>query len=71
MHAAAKAIIGLVLVILGLAMFGDELGYHTFPGTVSWVTNFIIALTGVIPIFLILVGLFVVWLEVEEMGSKH
>ncbi len=73
MHAAAKIIIGLILVLIGLALFVDSVVPITgTTGTfgIDWLGNFIIVLTGVIPIMLILVGLLVVWLEADELKME-
>ncbi len=72
MHAAVKIIIGLVLVLIGLGLFVDSV--YPILGTkgtlgINWLDNFIIVLTGVIPIFLILIGLFIVWLEADELKT--
>jgi len=73
MHAAVKIIIGLILILIGLGLFVDSV-YPLFgnaslvPG-VDWLANFVIVLTGVIPIFLILLGLFIVWLEADELKT--
>jgi uncharacterized membrane protein YciS (DUF1049 family) len=73
MNAAAKLIIGLILIIIGLGLFVDSvipiLGTTGTFG-IDWFGNFIIVLTGVIPPFLIILGLFVVWLEVDEMKAE-
>jgi protein-S-isoprenylcysteine O-methyltransferase Ste14 len=72
MHAAIKIIIGLVLVLVGLGLFVDSVyPIMGVKGTfgIDWLGNFIIVLTGVIPVFLILIGLFVVWLEADEMKT--
>ena len=68
MHTAAKVVLGLILVIIGLCLFVDS----AFMGwtTIDWLRNFITVLTGVIPIFLIIIGLFVVWLEVDELKAQ-
>lgn len=75
MHPAAKIIVGLILILIGLALFVDELtpvlGHYPGIPTISWLSNFFIVLTGIIPIFLILVGLFVVWLEADELKSQQ
>lgn len=73
MHAAVKIIIGLILILIGLGLFVDSV-YPLFGSTsiipgVDWLANFIVVLTGVIPIFLILLGLFVVWLEADELKT--
>ncbi|MCD6591192.1 MAG: hypothetical protein J7K72_04440 [Candidatus Aenigmarchaeota archaeon] len=70
MHAAVKIIIGLILVLVGLGLFVDSVyPISGMKGTlgIDWLGNFIIVLTGTIPIFLILLGLFVVWLEIDEL----
>ena len=36
---------------------------------IDWLGNFIVVITGIIPIFLILLGLFIVWLEADELKS--
>lgn len=75
MHAAIKVLIGLILIIIGLGLFADEVTgiVSSYPGipAILWLTNFIIVLTGVIPIFLIVVGLFVVWLELDEIKTER
>lgn len=73
MHSAAKVIIGLILIIIGLFLFADSvvpISGQTGTFGIDWLGNFIIVLTGVIPIFLILVGLFVVWLEIDELKMQ-
>lgn len=72
MHAAFKIILGLVLVLIGLWLFVDSVyPLSGVKGTIGidWLGNFIIVLTGTIPIFLILIGLFVVWLEADELKT--
>ena len=73
MHSAVKVLIGLVMIMVGLGFFIDDV--VPIFGTVGtfgihWLTNFVIVLTGVIPIFLIMVGLFIVWLEIDELKSQ-
>jgi len=73
MHPAGKIIIGLIVILIGLALFVDSViplsgGVGTFG--IDWLNNFLIVLTGVIPIFLIFVGLFVVWLEADELKAR-
>ncbi|MCX6817908.1 MAG: hypothetical protein NTU57_03545 [Candidatus Aenigmarchaeota archaeon] len=72
MHAVVKIILGLVLVLVGLGLFVDSVyPIMGVKGTfgIDWLSNFVIVLTGVIPIFLILIGLFIVWLEADEMKT--
>jgi len=74
MHPAVKVLVGLVMIAVGLGLFVDSispiLGTSKYiPG--DWLQNFLIVLTGVIPIFLILIGLFVVWLEIDELKLER
>jgi uncharacterized membrane protein YciS (DUF1049 family) len=73
MNAAVKLLVGLIFIAIGLGLFIDSV--YPIIGTVgtlgiNWFNNFIIVLTGVIPAFLILLGLFVVWLEIDEMKAE-
>lgn len=72
MGAALKVLIGLILLAIGLGLFADSV-VRFLPGVlhqVPWLDNFVILLTGVIPIFLILLGLLIVWLEVDEIKME-
>lgn len=62
MHPVGKIISGLILILAGLALYA-------MPAlqVVNWLDNFIILVTGSIPILLIIIGLFVVWLEADEL----
>jgi len=79
MHAAIKVLIGLILLLIGLGMFVDSVTpalrhFLRFPEgipRIDWAGNFLIVLTGVIPIFLILLGLFIVWLELDEIKLER
>lgn len=67
---AGKVLGGLIVIVIGLALFADSL-WNILPGPqINWISNFVITVTGVIPIFLIIIGLFVVWLEVDDMKVK-
>lgn len=73
MNAAVKILLGLVFIALGLGLFVDSV--TPIMGTVgtwgiNWLDNFMIVLTGTIPALLILLGLFVVWLEVDEIKAE-
>jgi hypothetical protein len=74
MHAAVKVLLGLILIGIGLGLFVDSvtpiLGTsNLIPG--DWLSNFLVVLTGFIPAFLILIGLFVVWLEIDEIKAER
>lgn len=71
MHAAVKIIIGIIILLIGLGLFVDSAYDNAITGVeIPWLENFVIVLTGIIPIFLILVGLFVIWLEVDELKAE-
>lgn len=73
MHPAVKVLVGLVLILIGLGLFVDSVvPISGVVGTfgIDWLGNFVTVLTGVIPIFLIIVGLFVVWLEIDEIKAQ-
>lgn len=65
-----KAIGGLILLLIGVGLFANGHLYTVDILQTFWLSNFITVLTGAIPILLILIGLFVVWLEVDEMKSQ-
>jgi hypothetical protein len=73
MNAAVKLLVGLVFIIIGLGLLVDSvipiLGVKGTLG-IDWFYHFYIVLTGIIPPFLILLGLFVVWLEIDEMKAE-
>ena len=73
MNAAVKLLVGLIFIVIGLGLLIDSvvpiLGVAGTFG-IDWFANFIIVLTGIIPAFLIVLGLFVVWLEIDEMKAE-
>jgi uncharacterized membrane protein YciS (DUF1049 family) len=74
MHAVVKILLGLVFIAIGLGLFVDSVTpIFGTTGTwgIDWLTNFIIVLTGTIPALLILLGLFVVWLEIDEVKAER
>ena len=79
MHPAIKILIGFILLAIGLGLFVDSVvpiinpllgGIVTVP-TIDWLGNFMILVTGAIPPFLILLGLFIVWLEADELKMER
>jgi hypothetical protein len=74
MNAAVKILIGLVLIAVGFGLFVDSVLWNycgRLTGiSIAWWHNFVVVVTGVIPAFLILVGLFVVWLEADELKAE-
>jgi uncharacterized membrane protein YdbT with pleckstrin-like domain len=71
MGAATKIILGLVLIVIGLGLFVDSVKQF-LPNAIHWpwLESFKTLVLGVVPIFLILLGLLVVWLEVDEMKME-
>lgn len=71
MHAAIKVILGIIILLVGLGLFVDSAYDNAITGvSINWLENLVIVLTGIIPIFLILIGLFVIWLEVDELKAE-
>jgi len=71
MHAAVKILIGLLLIVIGFGLFVDSVYGNAWTNIrINWWHNFVTVLTGVIPIMLILVGIFVVWLEADELSAE-
>jgi len=68
MHAAAKVIIGLILLVIGLGLLANGVLFEDIGiGGRIWFNSFITVVIGVIPPLLILIGLFVIWLELDEI----
>ena len=72
MGAAVKIVFGLIIIAIGFGLFVDSpsLGLMQSMTGINWWNNFIIVVTGVIPALLILVGIFVVWLEADELKAE-
>ncbi len=72
MGAAIKVLIGLILLAIGLGLFADSsgLGFWKSVTGIDWLGSFLTVLAGVIPIFLILLGLLIIWLEVDEIKME-
>ncbi len=71
MHAAVKIIVGLLIIAVGFGLFVDSVYGNKWTGiSINWWQNFKVVLTGFIPPLLILAGLFVVWLEADELKAE-
>ena len=72
MHAAIKILIGLLIIVIGFGLFVDSptIGMWNSITGINWWNNFVIVVTGVIPALLILLGLFIVWLEADEIKAE-
>ena len=72
MHPAIKMLIGIVLLVVPLGLYAYEFMYGEqfyIPGTsvrLYLLKSFWTVLQGIIPPFLILIGLFIIWLELDE-----
>ncbi|UCD02838.1 MAG: hypothetical protein JSV63_03585 [Candidatus Aenigmatarchaeota archaeon] len=70
MHAAVKIIIGLFIIVVGFGLFVDSVYGNRWTGVnINWWNNFKVVVTGFIPPLLILIGLFIVWLEADELKA--
>lgn len=66
MSAIFKIVIGLAILVVGLGLLLDLV-----PGlTLGSLSAFVTVLKGTIPVLLVLVGLFIIWLELDELKSQ-
>ena len=70
MHAAGKVILGLIIIAIGLTLLSNGVLFTIEEIGTFWLSSFLTVLAGVIPPFLILIGLFVVWLELDEIKAE-
>lgn len=69
MHPVAKLIIGIILLLVPLGLYANE--YMSGPIKVYGINLPLLSslktvLLGIIPPFLIVIGLFIIWLELDE-----
>jgi cytochrome c-type biogenesis protein CcmH/NrfF len=69
MHPLAKLIIGIILLLVPLGLYANE--YMNGPVQLYGVNLPLLSslktvLLGIIPPFLIIIGLFIIWLELDE-----
>ncbi len=72
MNAALKILIGLVIIATGFGFFIDSpsVGLWNSATGINWWNNFLIVVTGTIPALLVLIGIFIVWLEGDELSAE-
>lgn len=70
MNAGLKILVGLILLVIGLGFLANGVLFEVSMLGTFWLKNFLILVSGVIPPFLILIGLFVVWLEIDEIKAE-
>ena len=69
MHPAVGFVVGIVLTLVGLALFfapqlqpgGDQL---------FWVKALVTIVAGFVPLLLIVLGIFLAWLQIGELKTK-
>ncbi|MDI6825750.1 MAG: hypothetical protein QMD36_00970 [Candidatus Aenigmarchaeota archaeon] len=72
MHPAVKLLIGIILLVIPLGLYAYEFMYpgaHFFQGTpyeLHLRASLWTVLQGIIPPFVLVVGLFIIWLELDE-----
>ena len=69
MHPLGKMLIGIILLIVPLGLYAYEYttGIKTIYGIrVPLLSSLKTVLLGIIPPFLIIIGLFIIWLELDE-----
>ena len=69
MHPLGKMLIGIILLLLPLGLYAYEYttGTKTIYGIrVPLLSSLKTVLLGIIPPFLIIIGLFIIWLELDE-----
>jgi uncharacterized membrane protein YwzB len=70
MQAAVKVLIGIVLVIASvwwIIQGSTQYSATIFGITHSGIQDLITVLNGAIPVLIFLLGIFIVWLEIDEM----
>jgi uncharacterized membrane protein len=71
MHPAVKLLIGIILLVVPLGLYAMEFMYGSqkIPGTsisLNLKGSLWTVLQGVIPPFVLVIGLFIIWLELDE-----
>ena len=62
MNALGKAIIGIILIIVSLYYIFEGIPTYVLP---AW-PDVLVVLNGSIPLFVLILGIFIVWLEWDE-----
>lgn len=70
MHPAGKLLIGVILLVVPLGLYAYEFMYGAqfsiFDVSLNLRRSLWTVLQGIIPPFLIVIGLFIIWLELDE-----
>lgn len=67
MGAAVKLVAGIIILLVGLFLWVDSIWLHYT--RVAWWDHFLNIVKGIIPAILILIGLFMVWLQMDEIKA--
>jgi len=69
MSAAAKLVIGVIILLVGIYWYAAPLFGHNFLNVVFGSTfhGFVIVFGGLFGVFLILLGLLIAWIEAEDI----
>ncbi len=77
MSAAAKLVLGVIVILIGLwlllpaGIVSEVKPEGGITGMLDWWGPFTTVVMGMIPPFLIVVGILVVWIEAEEMKAPE
>jgi len=63
MHAAIKILIGALLLISSI--------YYVYNNTYGALDNLIVVLNGTVPALVALVGVFIIWIELDDIKVKR
>ncbi|HLD57745.1 MAG TPA: hypothetical protein VJA47_05530 [archaeon] len=71
MKAVIKLVIGIIIALIGIALYTGFVN-SLVPGlTIRWWYNFLLVASGVVPLLLIIGGAFVIWLEIDEIKTSR
>jgi predicted tellurium resistance membrane protein TerC len=66
MHPLAKLLIGIVLLLVPLGLYAYEYTVGAIYPRVNLLSSLWTVIQGIIPPFLMVIGLFIIWLELDE-----
>lgn len=71
MHPLIKILIGIVFLVVPLGLYANELLFDnpiSLPviGELNLLRSLLIIIQGMVPPFVMLIGLFIIWLELDE-----
>ena len=66
MHPLGKMLIGIILLLVPLGLYAYEYTVGSVHPRLNLLSSLWTVIQGIIPPFLMLIGLFVIWLELDE-----